>query len=68
MKRLYTLVAALPLLAACSTFSTGDADRGTSDAYAGRDDREGGSRMETSIWSNDPAKKTWLNQDSKGRN
>lgn len=67
MKRIYTLVLALPL-AACSTISTGDADRGTSDAYAGRDERQGGSRMETSIWSNDPNKKTWLNQDTKAGN
>jgi hypothetical protein len=66
MKRLLPFVCALPLLGvSCSTVSTGDADRGTSDSYVNRDDRQGGSRMETSIWSNDPAKKTWLNQNLK---
>jgi len=64
MKRFLLLISALPLfVGGCSTMSTGDADKGTSDAYSDRNDREGGSRVETSIWSNDPNKKTWLNQE-----
>jgi hypothetical protein len=58
--RLVLLLAALMLLTRCGTVSNYDANSGSPSSLQGN---QGGAGVQTSIWSNDPSKKTVSNQN-----
>ncbi len=58
--RLLFLLSALLLLTHCGTVSDYNADNGSPSSLLGN---QGGAGVQTSIWSNDPNKKTLSNQD-----
>jgi len=58
--RLILLLSALLFLTRCGTVSDYNADSGSPSSLLGN---QGGAGVQTSIWSNDPSKKTVSNQN-----